>query len=117
MNFDTLSGIGDSADSGNTMNRLYYGDNLTVLRGVFDDESVNLIYLDPPFNSQASYSCKSLQFGNCSMERSRISRSLNRHSRRPQRSRKGSRADYPSKPSLHGALGRELEREGVARLG
>jgi len=37
------------------MNRLYYGDNLTVLRGVFDDESVDLIYLDPPFNSQASY--------------------------------------------------------------
>src|ERR1017187_8291634 len=37
------------------MNRLYYGDNLTVLRGVFNDESVDLIYLDPPFNSQATY--------------------------------------------------------------
>jgi DNA modification methylase len=37
------------------MNRLYYGDNLTVLRGVLDDESVDLIYLDPPFNSQATY--------------------------------------------------------------
>jgi len=37
------------------MNRLYYRDNLTVLRGVLDDESVDLIYLDPPFNSQATY--------------------------------------------------------------
>ncbi|MGO9096306.1 MAG: DNA methyltransferase [Bryobacteraceae bacterium] len=37
------------------MNKLYYGDNLTVLRGCFNDESVDLIYLDPPFNSQATY--------------------------------------------------------------
>jgi site-specific DNA-methyltransferase (adenine-specific) len=37
------------------MNKLYYGNNLTVLRGVFDDESADLIYLDPPFNSQSSY--------------------------------------------------------------
>ena len=37
------------------VNRLYYGDNLTVLRSVIDDESVDLIYLDPPFNSQATY--------------------------------------------------------------
>ena len=38
------------------MNRLYYGDNLTMLRGCIEDESVDLIYLDPPFNSQATYS-------------------------------------------------------------
>ena len=37
------------------MNRLFYGDNLTVLRNAIDDESVDLIYLDPPFNSQATY--------------------------------------------------------------
>jgi site-specific DNA-methyltransferase (adenine-specific) len=37
------------------MNRLYYGDNLTVLRGCIGDESADLIYLDPPFNSQATY--------------------------------------------------------------
>ena len=37
------------------MNRLYYGDNLDVLRGEIDDESVDLIYLDPPFNSNRSY--------------------------------------------------------------
>jgi hypothetical protein len=36
-------------------NQLYYGDNLQVLRENFPDESLDLIYLDPPFNSQASY--------------------------------------------------------------
>ena len=36
-------------------NHLYYGDNLTVLRESIRDESVDLIYLDPPFNSNAGY--------------------------------------------------------------
>jgi site-specific DNA-methyltransferase (adenine-specific) len=36
-------------------NRLYYGDNLDVLRDQIADESVDLIYLDPPFNSDANY--------------------------------------------------------------
>jgi site-specific DNA-methyltransferase (adenine-specific) len=36
-------------------NALYYGDNLDVLRGSIAGDSVDLIYLDPPFNSQASY--------------------------------------------------------------
>ncbi|OYY71873.1 DNA methyltransferase [Sphingomonas sp. 28-63-12] len=36
-------------------NRLYYGDNLDVLRQHIADASVDLIYLDPPFNSNASY--------------------------------------------------------------
>ena len=36
-------------------NLLYYGDNLDVLRRHIDDESVDLIYLDPPFNSNADY--------------------------------------------------------------
>jgi site-specific DNA-methyltransferase (adenine-specific) len=36
-------------------NRLYYGDNLDVMREHLADESVDLIYLDPPFNSNASY--------------------------------------------------------------
>jgi site-specific DNA-methyltransferase (adenine-specific) len=34
---------------------LYYGDNLDVLRRYVKDESVDLVYLDPPFNSNASY--------------------------------------------------------------
>jgi site-specific DNA-methyltransferase (adenine-specific) len=37
------------------MNSLFYGDNLTVLRESIATESVDLIYLDPPFNSNASY--------------------------------------------------------------
>lgn len=36
-------------------NRLYYGDNLDVLRGHVADECIDLIYLDPPFNSNRSY--------------------------------------------------------------
>lgn len=37
------------------MNRLYFGDNLRILRQYVRDESVDLIYLDPPFNSNRSY--------------------------------------------------------------
>ena len=36
-------------------NTLYYGDNLDILRRYIDDESIDLIYLDPPFNSNADY--------------------------------------------------------------
>ena len=36
-------------------NKLYYGDNLDVLRASIASESVDLVYLDPPFNSNASY--------------------------------------------------------------
>jgi len=36
-------------------NALYYGDNLRVLRESIASESVDLIYLDPPFNSHATY--------------------------------------------------------------
>jgi site-specific DNA-methyltransferase (adenine-specific) len=36
-------------------NRLYYGDNLQILRDYIATESVDLIYLDPPFNSNRSY--------------------------------------------------------------
>jgi len=54
-------------------NTLYYGDNLHVLRQHVPDESVDLVYLDPPFNSNASYSvlfggsrhrCRSSGIGN-----------------------------------------------------
>lgn len=37
------------------MNTLYYGDNLKILRESIATESVDLIYLDPPFNSSRSY--------------------------------------------------------------
>ncbi len=36
-------------------NILYYGDNLDVLRRHIKDESVDLVYLDPPFNSNSDY--------------------------------------------------------------
>ena len=36
-------------------NVLYYGDNLDVLRRHVGDDSVDLVYLDPPFNSNATY--------------------------------------------------------------
>jgi len=36
-------------------NVLYYGDNLDVLRRHVPNESVDLVYLDPPFNSNRSY--------------------------------------------------------------
>ncbi len=37
------------------MDTLYYGDNLPVLRRHIKDESVDLVYLDPPFNSRRDY--------------------------------------------------------------
>jgi DNA modification methylase len=37
------------------LNRLFYGDNLDVLRRYVKDETVDLVYLDPPFNSQTTY--------------------------------------------------------------
>ncbi|MBK6751162.1 MAG: hypothetical protein IPG67_14440 [Acidobacteria bacterium] len=37
------------------MNTLYYGDNLKILRDYIKDESVDLVYLDPPFNSNRNY--------------------------------------------------------------
>ncbi len=36
-------------------NTLFYGDNLTVMQEYIADESVDLIYLDPPFNSNRNY--------------------------------------------------------------
>jgi site-specific DNA-methyltransferase (adenine-specific) len=41
--------------TGEWMNKLYFGDNLDIMRAHIADESVDLIYLDPPFNSKASY--------------------------------------------------------------
>jgi site-specific DNA-methyltransferase (adenine-specific) len=36
-------------------NKLYYGDNYEVLQRYVKDESVDLVYLDPPFNSRQDY--------------------------------------------------------------
>jgi 16S rRNA G966 N2-methylase RsmD len=42
------------------VNRLYFGDNLGWLRNKkeFPDASVDLVYLDPPFNSNADYNVR-----------------------------------------------------------
>jgi adenine specific DNA methylase Mod len=37
------------------MGTLYYGDNLDILRRYLKDETVDLVYLDPPFNSAQDY--------------------------------------------------------------
>ncbi len=37
------------------MNQLFYGDNLAILRKYIKDESVDLCYIDPPFNSKRNY--------------------------------------------------------------
>ena len=38
-----------------SVNTLFYGDNLDILREYIADELVDLVYLDPPFNSNATY--------------------------------------------------------------
>ena len=51
----------------NIKNRtIFEGDNLDVLRGINSD-SVDLIYLDPPFNSNRIYSAP-IGFGSCGCE-------------------------------------------------
>ena len=45
-----------STDSlGRVPNRLYYGDNLEILRDRIKSDSVDLCYIDPPFNSKRRY--------------------------------------------------------------
>jgi len=36
-------------------NKLYYGDNLDILHRYVEDKTVDLVYLDPPFNSNQDY--------------------------------------------------------------
>ncbi|MEO7027802.1 MAG: hypothetical protein ABI147_00170 [Acidobacteriaceae bacterium] len=37
------------------MGKLFYGDNIDILRRKIDSESVDVCYIDPPFNSQRNY--------------------------------------------------------------
>lgn len=37
------------------INKLYYGDDLDILRKFIKDETVGLCYIDPPFNSKRNY--------------------------------------------------------------
>ncbi|NCS07885.1 MAG: site-specific DNA-methyltransferase [Microcystis aeruginosa G13-07] len=45
------------------VNKLYYGDNLEVLRKYIKDESIDLCYIDPPFNSKRNYNQIYLNLG------------------------------------------------------
>jgi DNA modification methylase len=47
-------------------NTLYYGDNLHILRDHIPDESIDLVYLDPPFNSNRSYNVLFKEAGSAS---------------------------------------------------
>jgi site-specific DNA-methyltransferase (adenine-specific) len=51
-----------------TKNRLYYGDNLKVLKERIATESIDLIYLDPPFNSEAVYNVTFADAGDASAQ-------------------------------------------------
>ena len=42
-------------DKAGWKNKLFFGDNLEILRREVASESVDLVYLDPPFNSNATY--------------------------------------------------------------
>lgn len=46
---------GVKSNQGAWKNKLFLGDNLRILREVIPAESVDLIYLDPPFNSKTTY--------------------------------------------------------------
>jgi len=51
--------------AGNCLNRLYFGDNLTVLAALLEDKNVvgkvRLIYIDPPFSTQSTFFCRKLE--------------------------------------------------------
>jgi DNA modification methylase len=56
--YDRITFSSASRRASDTMvpaNQLFYGDNLTILRDYLADASVDLIYLNPPFNSNANY--------------------------------------------------------------
>jgi site-specific DNA-methyltransferase (adenine-specific) len=38
-----------------TTNTLFYGDNIAIMREYISEESIDLVYLDPPFNSNRNY--------------------------------------------------------------
>jgi DNA modification methylase len=50
-----IEGISAPGEDSRVKNTLYYGDNLDVLRRYVDDDSVDLIYLAPPFQSNQNY--------------------------------------------------------------
>jgi len=69
-------------------NVLYYGDNLDILRRYLPDASVDLIYLDPPFNSNRDYNVIFRdESGNPTDAQLLAALELNRYARREKRVR------------------------------
>src|SRR3546814_18352062 len=66
-----MAGLLDGAGGGasNSLNRLYYGDNLDIMQNKLGLESVDLIYLDPPFKSDTNYN---LMYRNLRSEERRV---------------------------------------------
>ena len=54
-NFTEYMKGGNGVMTESASNLLYYGDNLDILRRYVKDETVDLVYLDPPFNSNTNY--------------------------------------------------------------
>jgi 16S rRNA G966 N2-methylase RsmD len=52
---DSTSGREKHVSKAITENTLFYGDDLDILRDYLIDECVDLVYLDPPFNSNRNY--------------------------------------------------------------
>jgi site-specific DNA-methyltransferase (adenine-specific) len=50
-------------------NQIYYGDNLDVLRNHIASDSVDLCYIDPPFNSNRNYNQIYLNLGGISEQK------------------------------------------------
>jgi 16S rRNA G966 N2-methylase RsmD len=90
-------------------NQLYYGDNLGVLREHIKDESVDLIYLDPPFNSR--------QDDDAGLDSESECRSRTRHSRRTGQAAKELSLSRQAviKTLLHQALDRQYQSRGIQR--
>lgn len=55
MKAKSIRATREAAQENDACNRLYYGNNLDVLRRKIDSESVDLCYIDPPFNSKRNY--------------------------------------------------------------
>ena len=53
--YGTLASQASAREQTMATNTLYYGDNLDILRRYIKDESIDLVYLDPPFNSNQVY--------------------------------------------------------------
>jgi len=58
------------------MNKLFYGDNLADLRKYVKDETIDLCYIDPPFNSKRNYN---QIYNNIGQRRSSTSASIYRY--------------------------------------